>query len=308
MRQYGTIPRHVTRIPVRRFLTVAAAVPLAFSAACSQGDTQPPVATVTFSANKTRVPLGSPLELTYRFNVAPDAKFDNDYRVFVHFLGADGGVLWNDDHDPSPPTTQWRPGQTIQYTRTRFVPVVPFLGEVKVTVGLYRDTARLPLQGLDPADRESTTREYKVGTLTLLPTSENIFIFKKNGWHPTEWAAENPTLEWEWTQKVATLTLKNPRKDVFLYLELDARADVFTDRPQQVSVYSVDQMVDTFPASSGTPTLKRIPITAAQLGTNDMAELRVEVDRTFVPAKLPAGGRDVRELGFRVYNVFVETR
>ena len=66
--------------------------------------------------------------------------------------------------------------------------------------------------------------------------------------------------------------------------------------------------VDTFPAASGTPALKRIPVTAAQLGTNEMAELRVEVDRTFVPAKLPAGGRDVRELGIRVYNVFVETR
>ena len=140
----------MTRVSVRYVLSIAAAVPLAFSAAaCSQGDTQPPVATVTFSANKARVPLGSPLELTYRFNVAPDAKFDNDYRVFVHFVDPDGGVLWNDDHDPSPPTTQWRPGQTIQYTRTRFLPVVPFLGEVKVTVGLYRDTARLPLQGLD---------------------------------------------------------------------------------------------------------------------------------------------------------------
>jgi hypothetical protein len=307
MQQYGTMPTLVTRISVRLFFPVVAAVLLA-SSACSQGDTQPPVATVTFSANKTRVPLGSPLELTYRFNVAPDAKFDNDYRVFVHFVDADGGVLWNDDHDPNPPTTQWRPGQTIQYTRTRFLPVVPFLGEVKVTVGLYRDSARLPLQGLDPADRESTTREYKVGVLTLLPTSENIFIFKKNGWHPTEFAAENPTLEWEWTQKVATLTLKNPRKDVYLYLEFDARTDVFPDRPQQVSVFSGDQMVDTFPAATGTPTLKRIPVTAAQLGTNEMAELRIEVDRTFVPAKLPAGGRDVRELGIRVYNVFVETR
>ena len=266
------------------------------------------MATVTFSANKARVPLGSPIELTYRFNVAPDAKFDGNYKVFVHFVDADGGVLWNDDHDPSPPTSQWRPGQTIQYTRTRFLPVVPFLGEVKVTVGLYRDSDRLPLQGLDPADRQSTTREYKVGTLQLLPTSENIFVFKKNGWHPTEFAAENPTLEWEWTQKVATLTLKNPRKDVFLYLEFDARTDVFTDRPQQVTVYSGDQPVDTFPANAGVPTLRRIPITAAQLGQNEMAELRIEVDRTFVPAKLPAGGRDVRELGIRVYNVFVETR
>ncbi len=163
-------------------------------------------------------------------------------------------------------------------------------------------------RGSIPADRDSTTREYKVGTLHLLPTSENIFIFKKNGWHPTEFAAENPSLEWEWTQKVATLTLKNPRKDVYFYLEFDARTDVFTDRPQQVTVYSGDQMVDTFPAGSTGPTLKRIPISAAQLGTNDMAELRIEVDRTFVPAKLPAGGRDIRELGIRVYNVFVETR
>ena len=286
----------------------AAAALLTLLTGCSKGDTSPPVATVTFSANKARVPLGSPIELTYRFNVAPDAKFDGNYKVFVHFVDADGGVLWNDDHDPSPPTSQWRPGQTIQYTRTRFLPVVPFLGEVKVTVGLYRDSDRLPLQGLDPADRQSTTREYKVGTLQLLPTSENIFVFKKNGWHPTEFAAENPTLEWEWTQKVATLTLKNPRKDVFLYLEFDARTDVFTDRPQQVTVYSGDQLVDTFPANAGVPTLRRIPITAAQLGQNEMAELRIEVDRTFVPAKLPAGGRDVRELGIRVYNVFVETR
>lgn len=286
----------------------AAAALLTLSTGCSKGDTSPPVATVTFSANKARVPLGSPIELTYRFNVAPDAKFDGNYKVFVHFVDADGGVLWNDDHDPSPPTSQWRPGQTIQYTRTRFLPVVPFLGEVRVTVGLYRDSDRLPLQGLDPADRQSTTREYKVGTLQLLPTSENIFVFKKNGWHPTEFAAENPTLEWEWTQKVATLTLKNPRKDVFLYLEFDARTDVFTDRPQQLTVYSGDQAVDTFPANAGVPTLRRIPITAAQLGQNEMAELRIEVDRTFIPAKLPAGGRDVRELGIRVYNVFVETR
>jgi hypothetical protein len=291
-----------------RPVLLAAAALLTFSTGCSKGDTSPPVATVTFSANKARVPLGSPIELTYRFNVAPDAKFDGNYKVFVHFVDADGGVLWNDDHDPSPPTSQWRPGQTIQYTRTRFLPVVPFLGEVKVTVGLYRDSDRLPLQGLDPADRQSTTREYKVGTLQLLPTSENIFVFKKNGWHPTEFAAENPSLEWEWTQKVATLTLKNPRKDVFLYLEFDARTDVFTDRPQQVTVYSGDQTVDTFPANAGVPTLRRIPITAAQLGQNEMAELRIEVDRTFVPAKLPAGGRDVRELGVRVYNVFVETR
>src|SRR5688572_15576039 len=70
----GTIARHSAcfRQSARywRMRTALAAVaPLAFVIGCSQGDTAPPVATVTFSANKTRVPLGSPVELTYRFNV-----------------------------------------------------------------------------------------------------------------------------------------------------------------------------------------------------------------------------------------------
>ncbi len=52
----------------------------------------------------------------------------------------------------------------------------------------------------------------------------------------------------------------------------------------------------------------RVPITAAQLGAADMTDIRIELDKTFVPAKLPAGGRDARELGIRVYHVFVEGR
>jgi hypothetical protein len=35
----------------------------------------------------------------------------------------------------------------------------------------------------------------------------------------------------------------------------------------------------------------------------------LDVDRTFVPSKLAAnGGKDVRELGIRVYHAFVEAR
>jgi hypothetical protein len=54
--------------------------------------------------------------------------------------------------------------------------------------------------------------------------------------------------------------------------------------------------------------LKKIPITAAQLGTGEMAELRIDVDQTFVPAKLPGGSKDYRELGIRVYHAFIEPR
>jgi hypothetical protein len=67
--------------------------------------------------------------------------------------------------------------------------------------------------------------------------------------------------------------------------------------------------VDTFTADNSTPVLRRIQVSADQLGTGEMAELRLDVDRTFVPSKLAAnGGKDVRELGIRVYHAFVEAR
>jgi hypothetical protein len=55
--------------------------------------------------------------------------------------------------------------------------------------------------------------------------------------------------------------------------------------------------------------LKKIPLTAAQLGTGEMAELRVSVDKTFVPALVPgANSKDPRELGVRVFHAFVDGR
>ena len=284
------------------------AVVAAIATGCSESDTAPPVATVSFSANKARVPVGSPIELTYKFDVTPTAAIQGDYRVFVHVTNPDGSTMWNDDHDPPTPTSQWKPGQTVQYTRTRFVPAFPFTGEATVELGLYRDNDRLPLVGPDPADRESTSRSYRVGTLQLLPQSDNIFVIYKNGWHPAEFSAENSTLEWQWIQKAATLTFRNPRKDVNFYIEYDARPDIFSDRPQQITVYSGEHAVASFPADNSTPQLKILPITRAQLGGNEMAELRIEVDRTFIPAKMPSGGKDARELGIRVYHVFVEGR
>jgi hypothetical protein len=65
--------------------------------------------------------------------------------------------------------------------------------------------------------------------------------------------------------------------------------------------------VTTFTAGSG-QTIQRVPLTAAQLGTGEMSQLRIEVDKTFVPATLPTGGTDNRELGIRVFHVFLEPK
>jgi hypothetical protein len=94
---------------------------------------------------------------------------------------------------------------------------------------------------------------------------------------------------------------------VTLYLEYDARPDAFGDTPQTVTIRAGGETVETFPATEVTPRLRRVAIPATALGPEEMAEITISVDRTFQPAAA-GGGVDSRELGIRVYHVFVEPR
>jgi hypothetical protein len=267
------------------------------AAACSGGDVdEPAVATPSLALNHTRVPIGSPLTLTYKFEVAPGAKIDGDYTVFVHVLDPDGEQLWTDDHQPPTPTSAWKPGQVIEYPRTIFVPNYPYIGEAQIRLGLYRGDSRLTLSGT-----EASRKEYLVSTFQLLPQSENVFLIYKDGWHQSEVAADNAAVEWQWTDKAATVSFRNPKKDVVFYLEADGRPDQVAT-PQKVTLRIGDQTVGSFAVDFRDRQLLKFPITAAQLGMADMTELVIEVDHTF---KVPG---DTRELGLRVFHAFVDHR
>lgn len=276
---------------------------LAAAAACGKGDETAPVATPTFSASKTRVPLGSPIDLTYTFDVAQGAQIKGDYRVFVHFLDSEGQQMWTDDHDPVVPTSQWKPGQKVQYTRTVFMPVFPYQGPATVTMGLYngpRLEDRLPLNG------NGKGREYTVGTLELLPVSENIALSRRDGWNGLEMAPDDPAREWQWMKKTGTIVFRNPKQNVTFYLESDGRPDLFAAAPQVVTLSINGAPVHQFRVDSKDPVLRRIPVSAAQLGDSDLVELKLEADKAFVPAQIPGLGGDPRELSIRVYRTFVE--
>ncbi len=265
---------------------------------------EPPVATPGFSSSKSRAPLGSPVELTYSFAVSPNATINGDYIVFVHFLDSENELMWTDDHVPVPPTREWKPGQRIQYSHTMFIPVYPYIGDAKVRMGLYsKDGKRLPLAGKQVGDRE-----YEVGTITLAPQSENIFLIYRDGWNTAESAPDTPAVEWQWTKKTAGLSFRNPKKDVLFYLDAVGAPDVLKP-PQQVTIKVNDQPVTTLTFAEREPTVRKIPITAAQLGNGETVDLKIDVDRTFVPAQIPAGqpghGTDTRELGIRVYHAYV---
>jgi hypothetical protein len=280
---------------------IGAAAVLALSASCGRKEVEEPaVATPSLTLSHDKVPIGSPVKLTYKFVVAPNAKVPaGDWWVFVHVLDPTGEQLWTDDHVPSPPPAEWKPGQTIEYTRTVFVPNFPYIGEAAIRLGVYERASgnRLTLNGSAAA-----RKEYVVSKFQLLPQSENIFLIFKDGWHPTEIAADNATSEWQWTRKTATISLKNPKKDVTFYLDSDARPDLFTP-PQQVTIRSGQTVIGTFTADSAARKLLTFPISAAQLGSGDMAEIVLDVDRTFTP-----GGGDTRELGIRVFHAFVDPK
>jgi hypothetical protein len=255
--------------------------------------------------SRSRVALGSPVEMTYRFTLAADAPALGRRTVFVHFLDANDEMMWTDDHEPPTPTDGWKPGQTVEYTRTMFVGRYPYVGAAKVVAGLYSSETgdRVKLSNEDRGDRS-----YKVADFELLPQTENIFVIYKDGWHQSEVVADGPQrTEWQWTKKEATLAFRNPKRDVVLYLDADNPA-LNASSAEKIDILIGDQVLGTAPLEKGAPpVVRKIPIAAAQLGDADMVEVRLVVDKTFVPA-LEAGSAsgDSRELGARVFHAFVQ--
>jgi hypothetical protein len=277
------------------------------SAACGRAeDTAPPLATPSVTLQRSVVPIGSPLEMKYRFTVDKhDPAFAEDYWVFVHFLDRDGELMWTDDHRPPTPTARWKAGDTIEYARTMFVPKFPYTGPTTVEVGLFspKTGQRLPMAG-----RTRGQRSYEMATFDLQLQSANQFVVFKQGWHPAEQADDEIGTEWQWSKKEATLTFRNPKRDVLFYLEVDRPAAPFPE-PQQVEVRIGDEAVDRFALGANEHQLRKFTLSTAQLGTADTVEMRILVDRTFIPAAIPSmNSRDPRELGVRVFRAYVEPR
>ena len=271
---------------------------------CRKAAIEPPVATPSVSLIHSRVPLGSPVEVTYEFTVAADAPaFGEDLIVFVHFVDADGELMWTDDHHPPVPTTQWKPGQTIKYNRLLFAAVYPSVGDASVKVGLYgKDQKRLPLAGPDDGQRAYTVAKFQVA-----PQSESVYLTYKDGWHLAEVLPDNSGKEWHWTQNEATLSFKNPKRNAVFFLDYGGQQKVMAES-QTVTVTVGGDVVDTFQVG-GTGDVRRIPLTVNQLGMGDQVSVKLSVDRTFVPAMLSGGAMpDRRELGLQVFHAYVDTR
>jgi len=269
-------------------------------------ETEPPVVTPTVTLARPDAAIGMPIEMTYRFVVAGNAPpFMEDDTVFVHFLDRDGELMWTDDHQPLVPTRQWKPGQTIEYSRTMFVPKFPYSGETSVVVGLYssRNGTRVPMTG-----QSRGQREYQVASFNLHPQTDNLYVVFKDGWHETEVAEDASGVEWQWSRKTATLAFRNPMRDVVFYFQRDQPVQAL-GAPQQVELRIGPNVIDSFSLAGGQHELRKVNLTSAQLGNAETVEVTVSVDRTFVPATMTQlKSTDSRELGIRVSRAYVQAK
>src|SRR5689334_4835732 len=142
-------------IPAMRRLTrhVIVACACILAAACGRReDTAPPVASIAASLSAATVEAGAPLTVTYTFTPqAGSAPLAADQWLFVHALDDANELLWTDDHAPSIPSQDWRPGTPVSDTRTMFVPRGTTSGHVRLEAGVFSRSSgtRLPLSGQD---------------------------------------------------------------------------------------------------------------------------------------------------------------
>jgi hypothetical protein len=256
----------------------------------------------SLSVNRERAPLGSAIEVTYTWKVEPTFKKpDQEQRAFVHFLDSHSVILFGDDHVPTPPPSSWEPGKTYSYTRTVFIPIYPYVGDVEARVGLHPvgRGERLALKGDDAG-----MREYRVGKMEVLPQTENIFLVYKEGWHNPESSPQNPSLERTWTKKDAVVSFKNPKKDIVVYLEADTNYKAF-DFPPVLTVAVNGRSGLVVPIENSEVFLRKIRVKAADLGADEWVDLRLSMNESFVPKAKGVNTHDDRELGLLVYHLYV---
>ncbi len=273
---------------------------------CSEKEKENAQAFITpdITLSDTELPIGSPLEMSYQWMIEDQMPpLKKDYTVFVHFLDQEGKLVFTDDHTPPLPTSQWKPGEQVEYERTPFIPYSPIVEELKVKVGLYHieSGTRLTLVGKD----EGKDRAYLVGKVKLLPEDLRSLPVYKDGWYDLEVTSEDTFEEWIWSQKAAEVSFVNPRRDAILYLHAYSPADEL-GVPQQITLYLNDQPLESWQFTSSGDFLRKITIKKEELGADNWIDIKIEVDKVFIPVEHIEESEDTRELGVKVYNLLLK--
>jgi hypothetical protein len=243
------------------------------------------------------------IKMNYNFKVEDTfKKLDKNYMVFVHFWRLKNKELFIlDDHLPGKPTSEWKTGDEITYSREFFLPKfldeldIDFEGyeEVKLSIGLY-----------DSTNHDDKKVLYSK-ILNVQPASINApdIVFSE-GWNEEEMnlALENTFQKvWRWTRKKAECIIENPKKKSILIIKGGLKESIYED--QKISVTVNDIQIDEF-ISEKNFFEKRYTLTPEQMGDEAEFKLYIESSKTFIPSSLDPKNRDNRELGIQIFLLY----
>ena len=269
---------------------------------------RPPSATARGRRCRAREsPLGSPVEVTYRFTVAPMRR---PWAAAPRVRPLPRCRRRADvDRRSRSADADRRSGSRVRQSNTRgrcscrCYPVRRRAPRSSPASTTPATNERLKLANADRGDRS-----YQVADFELLPQTENVFLIFKDGWHPAEVAAENPAHRMavdarrkpRWRSAIRSATRRSSCRSTTRAAVAERRdAGRGADRRAGARHRAGRAPTTRRSGSSRSPPPSSAPAT--------WSRFRFVADRTFVPALEPgAKSSDTRELGVRVFHAFVQ--
>ncbi len=239
-------------------------------------------------------------DIQYDWKTSRDfLKAGKDLTVYVHFWHG-SNMLFQDDHVPAVPTSQWEPGNEYKYQRRIYIPSFidefdpAFKGEetLRLSVGLYN-----PYDRTGGRQREVLSTKLKV----LPPPPDAPELVYEKGWYDQETDPNAPLKKWRWMGREASCIVDNPHRDGLLVIRGGVNKEAL---PDQKVVFKINDLVlDEFVPADLTFD-KSYTLKKEMLGEKDEFTLTIAVDKTFLPSKVFPQLKDERELGCQISFIY----
>ncbi len=253
---------------------------------------------VTFAEEELSDDLITDMQFSWKTTAAYE-KMSQEMQVYVHFWHGNN-LLFQDDHIPEVPITEWEADKEYVYSRRIYIP--EFIDEFDPEFR-GEETLRLSVGISSPYDRTNETQQeilkkrLKV-TPPPLDTPEKIY---EDGWYDLEINPDSVLGKWRWTAKEARCLIDNPKRDALLVIKGGVNLEALED--QKVIFKINDRILDEFiPAESYFE--KSYDIKKEELGEGEQFFLTIATDKVFVPAEIIPGSKDERALGLQISFIY----
>lgn len=238
--------------------------------------------------------------LQYKWKTSSEfVKLDQDFNVFVHFWHKNN-LLFQDDHNPEVPVSQWEPEKEYTYTRQIYIPT--FIDEFDPNFR-GEDSLRLSAGFVSPYDRTGDSKQEILDEKLKVfpPPLDTPEVIYEEGWYDLEINPDAYLKQWRWTTQKARCIIDNPHRDALLIIKGGVNANAFDS---QTVIFKINDLtLDEFIPEDGIFE-KSYSIKKEMLGDKEEFYLTIETDKSFIPAELSSDTTDDRVLGLQISFIY----